>query len=217
MAPALDERFFEKFGVEYAPGEIIFCEWEPGNEFYFIQSGTVRIVKVINNREKNISDLTDGDVFGEMAILEEQPRSATAIALDRVKLLKFHRDNFDALLSGNPALAYKLLVIFSKRIYEAKRRLMILLLEEPSMRVMDVLVMLAEKDPHLDFQNEITLSVTAQDVARWAGLTEEDAQKELTHLSRTDKIEMFGDKIVVRKIREFQRLVASKRKSMYQK
>ena len=41
-------------------------------------------------------------------------------------------------------------------------------------------------------------------------------QKELTHLSRTDKIEMFGDKIVVRKIREFQRLVASRRKSMYQ-
>jgi CRP/FNR family cyclic AMP-dependent transcriptional regulator len=216
MALALDERFFEKFGVEYAPGDIIFCEWEPGNEFYFIQSGTVRIVKLINNREKNISDLVDGDVFGEMAILEEQPRSATAIALDRVKLLKFHRDNFDALLSGNPALAYKLLVIFSKRIYEAKRRLMILLLEEPQLRVMDVMVMLAEKDPHLDFQNEITLSVTAQDIARWAGLTEEDAQKELTHLSRTDKIEMFGDKIVVRKIREFQRLVASRRKSMYQ-
>ncbi|MBN2159890.1 MAG: Crp/Fnr family transcriptional regulator [Spirochaetes bacterium] len=216
MAMALDEKFFEKFGVEYAPKEIIFCEWEPGNEFYFIQSGNVRIVKLIQNREKNLSVLTDGDVFGEMAILEEQPRSATAIALDHVKLLKFHRDNFDTLMSGNPALAYKLLVIFSKRIYDAKRRLMILLLEEPQLKIMDVLVMLAEQDPHLDLQQEITLQVTSQDVARWAGLTEGDAQKELTHLSRTDKIELFGDKIVVKKIREFQRLVASRRKSMYQ-
>ncbi|MBN1498028.1 MAG: Crp/Fnr family transcriptional regulator [Spirochaetes bacterium] len=213
---ALDERFFEKFGVEYSPNEIIFCEWEPGNEFYFIQSGNVRIVKLIQNREKNLSVLTDGDVFGEMAILEEQPRSATAIATDHVKLLKFHRDNFDTLMSGNPALAYKLLVIFSKRIYDAKRRLMILLLEEPQLKVMDVLVMLAEQDPHLDLQNEIALQVTAKDVARWAGLSESDAQKELTHLSRTDKIELFGDKIVVKKIREFQRLVASRRKSMYQ-
>ena len=215
-AMALDEKFFEKFGVEYSPNEIIFCEWEPGNEFYFIQSGNVRIVKLIQNREKNLSVLTDGDVFGEMAILEEQPRSATAIALDHVKLLKFHRDNFDNLMSGNPALAYKLLVIFSKRIYDAKRRLMILLLEEPQLKVMDVLVMLAEQDPHLDLQSEISIQVTAQDVARWAGLSETDAQKELTHLSRTDKIELFGDKIVVKKIREFQRLVASRRKSMYQ-
>ncbi len=213
---ALDEKFFDKFGVEYSPNEIIFCEWEPGNEFYFIQSGNVRIVKLIQNREKNLSVLTDGDVFGEMAILEEQPRSATAIALDHVKLLKFHRDNFDTLMSGNPQLAYKLLVIFSKRIYDAKRRLMILLLEEPQIRVMDVIVMLAEQDPHLDLQNEISLQVTAQDIARWAGLTEDDAQKELTHLNRTDKIEIFGDKIVVKKIREFQRLVASRRKSMYQ-
>jgi CRP-like cAMP-binding protein len=216
MAMALDERFFEKFGVEYAPNEIIFCEWEPGNEFYFIQSGKVRIVKLIQNREKNLDVLNEGDVFGEMAILEEQPRSASAVAIDHVKLLKFHRDNFDTLMAGNPQLAYKLLVIFSKRIYDAKRRLMILLLEEPQLKVMDVLVMLAEQDPHVDLQSEISLNVTARDVARWAGMTESDAQKELTHLSRTDKIELFGDRIVVKKIREFQRLVASKRKSLFQ-
>ncbi|OHD68256.1 MAG: Crp/Fnr family transcriptional regulator [Spirochaetes bacterium RBG_16_49_21] len=216
MAMALDEKFFEKFGIEYAPNEIIFCEFEPGNEFYFIQSGRVRIVKLIQNREKNLTVMTEGDVLGEMAILEEQPRSATAIAMDHVKLLKFHRDNFDALISGNPQLAYKLLVIFSKRIYEAKRRLMILLLEEPQLKVMDVLVMLVEQDPHLDMQNVVSLQVTAQDVARWAGITEDETQKELTHLSRLDKIELFGDRIVVKKIREFQRLVASKRKSMYQ-
>jgi CRP-like cAMP-binding protein len=211
----LDERFFEKFGVEYSPNEIIFCEFEPGNEFYFIQAGRVRIVKLINNREKNIDVLADGDVFGEMAILEEQPRSATAIAMDHVKLLKFHRDNFDALLQGNPQLAYKLLVIFSKRIYDAKRRLMILLLDEPQLKIMDVLVMLAEQNPHLDLQEELSLEVTAREVASWAGMAEEEAQKELTHLSRLDKIEVFGDRIVVKKIREFQRLVASRRKNMY--
>ncbi|PKL36097.1 MAG: Crp/Fnr family transcriptional regulator [Spirochaetae bacterium HGW-Spirochaetae-1] len=211
----LDDNFFEKFGVEYAPNEIIFCEFEPGNEFYFVQAGRVKIVKVINNREKTLDVLGTGDVFGEMSILEEEPRSATAIAMDRVKLLKFHRDNFDTLLQGNPQLAYKLLLIFSKRIYDAKRRLMILLLEEPQLKVMDVLIMLAEQDPHLDVQNEISLPVTAQQVASWAGMADTEVQKQLNHLNQIDKIVLYADRIVVRNIRDFQRMVTSRRKNMY--
>ncbi len=210
----LDNSFFGKFGVEYSPSDIIFCEFEPGYEFYFVQSGKVKITKLIKDREKTIDVLSDGDVFGEMAILESEPRSATAIAMTHVKLLKFHRDNFDTLLLGNPQLAYKLLLIFSKRIYDAKRRLMILLLDEPQLKVMDVLNMLAEQDPHLDFQDEISLSITSEQVASWAGMAEPEVQKVLTHLNKMNKIELYVDRIVVRNIRDFQRVVASKRKNM---
>jgi CRP/FNR family cyclic AMP-dependent transcriptional regulator len=211
----LDDSFFEKFGVEYKPNEIIFCEYEPGYEFYFIQRGRVTIVKLINDREKTIDIMEPGDVFGEMAILETKPRSATVIAVDHVKLLKFHRDNFDALLQGNPQLAFILILIFSKRIFDQKRRLMILLLEEPQLKVMDVLIMLAEQDPHHDFTSEITVKVTSQDVASWAGMEDAEAQKVLTHLNRVDKVELYGDKIVVKNIRDFQRLVNSRRKNLY--
>ncbi len=211
----LDEKFFGRFGVEYTPNQIIFCEFEPGYEFYFIQKGRVKISKIINDREKTVDVLGPGDVFGEMAILEEEPRSATVIAIDNVRVLKFHRDNFDMLLQGNPQLAYKLLLIFSKRIYDAKRRLMILLLEEPSVKVMDVLIMLAEQNPQFDMEGEVTLSTTAQQVANWAGMAEADAQKELTHLTRVDKIDLYDDKIVVKNIRDFQRVIASKRKNLY--
>jgi CRP/FNR family transcriptional regulator, cyclic AMP receptor protein len=211
----LDNHLLEKFGVEYAPNEIIFCEYEPGNEFYFIHSGRVSIVKIINDREKTLDILGAGDVFGEMAILEEEPRSASAIAMDPVKVLKFHRDNFDTLLQGNPQLAYKLLVIFSKRIYDAKRRLMILLLNEPSLKVMDVMNMLAEQDPHLDLQDKITLKVTPQEISNWAGLSLEETQKALTHFTNLGKIELFGDKVVVKNILDFQRSVNSRRKQMF--
>ncbi|GAB4218797.1 MAG TPA: Crp/Fnr family transcriptional regulator [Spirochaetota bacterium] len=211
----LDEKLFDKFGVEYEPNDIIFCEFEPGNDFYFIQSGRVEIVKIINNREKTLDILGPGDVFGEMAILEEEPRSASAIAIEHVKLLRFRRENFDALLQGNPQLAYKLLVIFSKRIYDAKRRLMILLLDDPQLKVMDVMNMLAEQDPHLDVQEPVTLRVTVQEIANWAGMQINDVQKILTHLNKLGKIELFNDRVVVRNIRDFQRLVNSRRKSMY--
>jgi CRP/FNR family cyclic AMP-dependent transcriptional regulator len=210
----LDEKLFEKFGVEYASNEIIFTEFEPGNEFYFIQEGRVKIVKIINNTEKTLDVLEIGDVFGEMAILEEEPRSASAIAMDDVKVLKFHRDNFDALLQGNPQLAYKLLVIFSKRIYDAKRRLMILLLDDPQLKVMDVLNMLTEHDPQIDLGQPITIYVTVQEVANWAGMQVNDVQKILTHFNKLGKIELYNDKVIVNNIRDFQRIVTSKRKSL---
>ncbi len=209
----LESPVFDKFTVEFAPNELIFCEFEPGNEFYIIQSGRIRIVKIVNNTEKTLDVLKPGDVFGEMAILEEEPRSASAIAVDHSKLLKFHRDNFDALIQGNPQMAYKLLVIFSKRIYDAKRRLMILLLEEPQLKVMDVLNMLAEDDPHIDMQGPIILRCNIQEVANWAGMQISDVQKILTHFNQLGKIELFNDRIHVKNIRDFQRVVNSRRKS----
>jgi CRP-like cAMP-binding protein len=211
----LDDRLFEKFGVEFAPNEIIFCEFEPGNEFYFIQSGQVKIVKIINNTEKTLDILEAGEIFGEMAILEEEPRSASVIAINNVKLFKFHRDNFETILHGNPQLAYKLLMIFAKRIYDQKRRLMILLLEEPQLKVMDVFNMLAEQDPHLDLQEAVTLKATAQDISSWAGLQLKDVQKVLNNLNQLGKIELFNDKVIVKNIRDFQRVVTSKRKNLY--
>ena len=211
----LDDRLFDKFGVEYSPNEIVFCEFEPGNEFFFIHSGQVKIVKIIGNIEKTLDILETGDIFGEMAILEEEPRSASAISVGHVKLFKFHRDNFEALLHGNPQLAYKLLVIFAKRIYDQKRRLMILLLEEPQLKVVDVLNMLAEQDPHLDLQEVISLKVTAQAISNWAGMQLDDVQKVLNHLNGLGKIELYNDRIVVNNIKDFQRLINSKRKSLY--
>ncbi len=210
----LDDRFFDKFGVEFSPNEIIFAEYEPGNEFYLIHSGKVRIVKIINNREKNLDILTAGDFFGEMAILEAEPRSASAIAIDKVRMLKFHRDNFDTLLEGNPQLAYRLLVIFSKRIYDAKRRLMILLLNDPVIKAMDVMCMLWEQNPQTDVLNRVTLGITATDISNWGGMPIDDTEKALTHLSNLGKIETYSNKIVVKNILDFQRLIKSRRNQM---
>ncbi|WP_243401675.1 cyclic nucleotide-binding domain-containing protein, partial [Leptospira ellisii] len=114
------ESMFSKFGQTYDPNQIIFCENEPGNNFYLIQSGKVKIVKTVPNPTKKedyliktLDILEQGDIFGEMAILEEQPRSATAIAISEVKVLNFNRANFELLMTKNPMLALKILTIFS--------------------------------------------------------------------------------------------------------
>ena len=213
----LDDRFLDKFGVEYSPGDIIFCEFEPGDAFYFVHSGKIGIVKIINNKEKTMDVMKEGDVFGEMAILEGEPRSASAIALSRTKVLKFHRDNFDALLAGNKDLAYRLLVVFSKRISDAKRRLMILLLNEPILKVMDVLCMLAESNPSLDLHHQITLETNPNDISNWAAISAEETQAALKQLANTGKIEIVSNRILVKNVLDFQRLVNSRRKQIFSK
>ena len=102
---------FNKFGKQFNTGEIIFCEFEPGNSFYLIQTGRVKISKVVKDKEKTMDILSVGDIFGEMAILEEQPRSATATAIEPVTVLHFDRDNFVSMMMSQPQLAFKLLVV----------------------------------------------------------------------------------------------------------
>ena len=85
---------FEKYGVTKKKGEIIFCEFEPGSTLFFIQGGHVRLSKIVSNKEKTLAIIGVGDIFGEMAILEQMPRSATAIAEDDVRMLEMDKNSF---------------------------------------------------------------------------------------------------------------------------
>jgi len=67
----------------YAKGESIFCEEEPGMGMYIIKSGKVKITTKINDTENELAQLGVGDLFGELALLDESPRSATAVAVEK--------------------------------------------------------------------------------------------------------------------------------------
>ncbi|MDX1959605.1 MAG: Crp/Fnr family transcriptional regulator [Leptospiraceae bacterium] len=206
------EAMFGKFGKVFQPNEIIFCEYEPGNDFYLIQEGQVKITKTVGTSIKTLDVLDAGDIFGEMAILEEQPRSATAIAIGEVRALNFNRANFELLMTRNPQLALRVLTIFSTRIYDAKRRLQILLMDDMVGKVCDVFVMLAEKQEINDHQKEVTLKITIDDIAHWCGQPVNEVQKVLATYKKNGKLDIFPDKIVISNIQEFQRVVAQKRK-----
>jgi len=214
---ALDLAMFERFAVTYQKGDIIFCEHEPGDTFYLIQSGRVQIVKIMDDIEKIIDILNPGEIFGEMAILEEAPRSASAIAQDQVKALEFNRENFDVLMMGNPQIALKLLKLFTKRIYDQKRRFMILTLEDIQARVADVFLMLGETQSGLDSSSdERIFNTTIDDIAHWAGMPIDKCKQVLNHFTTQRRIEIYQDKIIVRNINDFVRFVNSRRKSKTQ-
>ena len=163
--------------------------------------------------EKTIDILYPGEVFGEMAILEGAPRSATAIARDKVKALEFNRENFEILMMGNPQIAFKLLKLFTKRIYDQKRRFMILTLEDEAARVADVFLMLSETQPTEDqSEDERVFKTSVDDIAHWAGMSTEQCKQILNHFASQRRVEIHNNKIVVKNIKEFVRFVNSKRK-----
>ncbi|MBN2874531.1 MAG: Crp/Fnr family transcriptional regulator [Spirochaetales bacterium] len=211
-----DLAAFTRFARTYQPGEIIFSEFEPGDSFYLIQAGRVRITKIVGDIEKNIDILSAPEIFGEMAILEGAPRSATAIALETVKVLEFNRANFEILMMGNPQIALRLLKVFTKRIYDQKRRFMILTLEDPQAKIADVFLMLDETQGSVN-QSELDgdkreFKVTVDDVAHWAGMNTAEVQTLLGHFANQRRVELYQDRIVVKNINDFIRFVNSKRK-----
>ncbi len=215
MSPAgvPDLSMFNRFMVSFRKGDIIFCEYEPGDTFYLLQSGRVQIVQIMGDLEKNIAILQPGEIFGEMAILEEAPRSATTIALDEVKALEFNRENFEVLMMGNPQIAMKLLKLFVNRIYEQKRLFMTLTLEDVEARVADVFLMLTEKQSmDTSAVDSIEFKNTVEDLSHWAGIPPGQAREVLNHFVAQRRIELHPDKIVVRNINDFARFVAARRK-----
>ncbi|MDR0582747.1 MAG: Crp/Fnr family transcriptional regulator [Treponema sp.] len=209
---AMDLSAFSRFTRTFQAGEMIFSEFEPGDTFYLIQSGRVELVKIIGDIERTLDILQPSEMFGEMAILENSPRSATAIALDRVKVLEFNAQNFEILMLGNPQIALKLLRMFAKRIYDSKRRFMILTLPDPQAKIADVFLMLDETRSDMDKTAETReFRTTVEDVAHWAGMSVSETRDTLNHFVTQRRVEIFPDHIIVKNINDFSRFVSSRR------
>jgi CRP-like cAMP-binding protein len=165
--------------------------------------------------EKTLDILQPSEMFGEMAILENSPRSATAIALDTVKALEFNSQNFEILMLGNPQIALKLLKMFTKRIYDSKRRFMILTLDDDQAKLADVFLMLDETQTNIDKSTERReFKTTVDDVAHWAGMSVTQTRETLNHFVTQRRMELFPDRVVVKNINDFSRFVNSRRKKM---
>jgi CRP-like cAMP-binding protein len=205
---------FDRFKVTFQKGDIIFTEHEPGDNFYLIQSGRVQIAKIMGEIEKTIAILNPSEIFGEMAILEEAPRSATAIALDQVVALEFNRENFDILMSGQPQIALSLLKLFCHRIHDQKRKFMILTLDDVEAKVADVFLMLAENEPNIDTSSadQVEFRTSVDDVAHWAAISPEKGREVINHFVNQRRIELYPDRIVVRNINDFVRFVSTRRR-----
>jgi len=98
------------------PDEVIFHEKQPGAGMYIIKTGFVRLTKTINEKKVRIAELKENECFGEMSLLEDYPRSAEAIAVERTEVLGIFRPDLFDLIESNPRLGSKILLGLSQRL-----------------------------------------------------------------------------------------------------
>ncbi len=193
----------EKFGRTYAAGDIVFCEFELGNECFVIHEGDVAIVKISEGVEKILAILKPGDIFGEMGVLEGKPRTATAIAQTDVTVLALDLRGLQALVTAQPHFAFQLGRILSQRIVQSYRHLTNLSIENPKLRVIDVILWKLDTNT----AGPPTTYLSPQDIADFAGLPRSEVDKVLKEFSELGRLRAYTDKVEVVDVRSLKRLL----------
>jgi HEAT repeat protein len=116
LSPLLEER-------EYLAGEQIVREGDEGHELFVVLAGAVRIVRGSGRQTVVLGELGPQDYFGEMALLAERPRAATAVAASDCRLGVLAKEHFLAVLSERPEISLAVIQVLSNRLAEANDRL----------------------------------------------------------------------------------------------
>ena len=140
-----EQEILDRYGRIFKSGEIIFKEGEVGDRMFIIQSGKVRIVKKVKDVEKTLAVMQEGDFFGEMAVIDKAPRSATAVALEDAKLVVLDEKVFEMHMQTNPSIVKKILKKMSSRLRETDKEIQNLLLKDSNTRLANALFNLAHK------------------------------------------------------------------------
>ena len=178
---------------------VVFFENEEGDSFFCIVAGRIKVTILGDDgREVILSVLGRGDFFGEMALLDNEPRSATAIAVEDTELLSLHRNDFQSVLSDNRSIMSALIKILAARLRRANHQISTLALLDVYGRVARVIVDTARdegkrlKDGRIAFRR-----ATHQEIANRIGTTRETVTRMLKDLERQGLIHIDGKEVVV--------------------
>lgn len=109
---------------EYKPRQNVFKQGESGNFMCLVQKGEFEVIQELGGYEKQVAVLQRGDFFGEMAILDDEPRTHSVRAVAEAKLIKIERDDFPGLLIKNPEIAVRMIRKLGNRLSEAQDMLL---------------------------------------------------------------------------------------------
>ncbi|OHD53636.1 MAG: hypothetical protein A2Y33_06860 [Spirochaetes bacterium GWF1_51_8] len=203
----LEPRREENYYYIYQDSQIIFLEHELGNMLYIIQEGEVKITKVEQQQEVLLNILKPGDIFGEMAILENKPRNATAVASGTVKVMAVSRENFPAIVAAHPQIATKIITLLSERIWFIHRHIMNMLIADPETRLYDAFnILILKGRVNIAQGGSYVFDVGFDDMLKFTGLEKNaNGSGTLRNILDTDKsFGMKDGKIVCRDLKKLE-------------
>jgi CRP-like cAMP-binding protein len=135
----------ERFAQDIKAGTVLFEEGQPGQDMYVVLAGQVEIRRKVGETEHVLAVLVPGDFFGEMAILNARPRSATAVTRIDSRLLVIEGRMFEAMLRARPEIALRIIKALAMRLENANQHVELLLLPTPNHKVVQCLRHMAEE------------------------------------------------------------------------
>jgi len=185
----------------YRPNEIIFSEGQQGKEMYVVESGRVKIFLTTQTCELTLSIMKKGDFFGEMALLEDLPRSASAAAVENSHLIAIGKTDFKYLIKEHPEIAMKVLGRFCGRLRDADNLINLLLLGDVTGYIINHLVELALKQ-HGSQENipkECFLSISLKDISASTNIDYSKVKHVMQELEKIGLASELEKGIIIRK------------------
>ncbi len=179
----------------YPKGTMIMSESQKGAEMFVIQEGQVAISKVVNGTEVVLAVLQKGDMFGEMALLENKPRSACAIANEDCRLMVVNRQNFDKMVATQPQLIFRLTITLAERLWSMNRQLDNVALNQPVYKFVDMLSLQLEKAKVLQGSHQTTLTIA--DLMNMCAIPENQKPALIYQIRNEVKIKEVNGKILI--------------------
>lgn len=180
---------------EYPKNSVILFEDDPGDALFIVSGGQVKVVLIgEDGREVILSVLSEGDFFGEMSLIDDEPRSAHVIAMKDSRLLVLRRDDFQQQIQLLPSIALKVLKVLVGRLRRADAKIGGLVLLDVNGRVAKLLLDLGDESggPH------ITRKLTHHTIAQMIGSSRETVSRAMRELTDRGLIDVSRREITIK-------------------
>lgn len=185
---------------DYAKDATLVEENEMGETMYMILSGKVKVTNIgPDGKEVILSVLGPGEFFGEMSLLDEEPRSANVVTMEKTEMMLLRRKDFMLLLENNKEILSKLLSTLSGRLRHANAQIRSLALLDVLGRIARLLLECAHKEGRrLVDGSTVFRRPTHQEIASMVGTSRETVSRMIGDLSREGYIKISGKDIIIK-------------------
>jgi CRP/FNR family transcriptional regulator/CRP/FNR family cyclic AMP-dependent transcriptional regulator len=193
----------------FRSGEVIFHRDDPGLVLYMIKEGKVKICIISpDGQEISLAVLGEGEYFGEFALLDGLPRSADAIALEKVECYTLQRSDFQRAIMKNPKISIQVLEALTRRLRNTDQMIEDLIFLDVYGRVAKKLLELAD-DHGVKTEDGIRIDVrlTQQELASMVGASRESVNKVMGYFSEKDFISTDKHRVTLHRIADLKRRI----------
>jgi CRP/FNR family transcriptional regulator len=198
------EKVNENIGYEkqLKSGEVLFKEGAGGDEMYLIRSGKIKIVKDLEGTSKTLAIIGEGEFFGEMALLDKSPRSASAIAETDARLIIVDRDAFLSSVNKNPFIKYIIETLTTRL---RKTNNMLKYFSVPNEKIRFLLYIKDRLSKNKEGDMDTKLDSSGREIADVTGVPLDKTKEYLKELKEYNIANLDGANIVITSPEKFQK------------